>query len=159
MTKSDIGDYLEQTLENRESHYAIMVMRNAEAVPPTKMGWFHEFDRQRLCVVLSEEPDADPDWRFLRFAYNWARARVAQAQVDEIDDVDLDVVNDELQALEDRLEDFETIRNSARTITEEANDIVSQVNKLELRIDDHFRELKRELGVTDSPTDSSEAES
>jgi hypothetical protein len=36
MSKSDIGEYLEKTLQNREVAYVMMVMRNAGAVPATK---------------------------------------------------------------------------------------------------------------------------
>lgn len=146
MSKSDIGEYLENTLQNREADYAIMVMRNADAVPTTKMGWFHEFDRERLCVVLSEGPDADVEWRFLAFAYNWARARVAQSQADT-EDIDGDAINQELEVIEEQISSFESIQNTARTIREDAKDIIDDLDKAERTIMQRLGEVKSELGV------------
>jgi hypothetical protein len=146
MSKDKIGEYLEKTLQNREADHAMIVMRNAGAVPTTKMGWFHEFDQQRLCVVLSEDPDAEIEWRFLRFAYNWARARVARTTADA-DDVDGELIHQELQELEDRIDDFESIMNTARTIQSNAKDIEDELNGMERAIMRRLHRVKREVGV------------
>lgn len=147
MSQSDIGEYLSETLQNREADYAIMVMRNADAVPTTKMGWFHEFDRHRLCVVLSEGADEDVEWRFLRFAYNWSRARVAQSNLDVDDEIDVNSINEELESLRDRINDFDTIRNHAATISNEAQDITKRADELERKIHNRLEEIKCELSV------------
>jgi hypothetical protein len=146
MSKDDIGEYLEETLQNREADYAMMVMRNLGAVPHTKIGWFHEFDRQRLCVVLSEGPDADVEWRFLRFAYNWARVRVAHANPDA-DDVDAEVLDQELAEVEERIDDFESIMNTARTIQKEAKSIEDELHGMERSIMRRLHRVKREVGI------------
>jgi hypothetical protein len=146
LSKRNIGKYLEETLQNREADYAIMVMRNAGAVPTTKMGWFHEFDQQRLCVVLSEGPDAEIEWRFLRFAYNWARARVAHANADA-EDVDGELIYQELEELEDRIDEFESIRNTARTIQDKAKDIEDDLNGMERAIMRRLHRVRREVGI------------
>ena len=147
MSQGAIGEYLTETLKNREADYAIMVMRNAEAVPTTKMGWFHEFDLNRLCVVLSEGPDEDVEWQFLRFAYNWSRARVAQSNLEVDDEIDANSINEELESLRDQIDNFETIRNHAETITDEAQDITKQANKLERKIHGRLEDIKREISV------------
>lgn len=146
MSKSNIGEYLENTLQNREADYAIMVMRNTDGVPTTKMGWFHEFDRERLCVVLSEDPDTDIEWRFLAFAYNWARARVAQSQADT-DDIDGDAINQELEVIEEQISNFESVQNTARTIRDNAKDIIDDLDEAERTIMQRLGEVKSELGV------------
>lgn len=149
MSKDDIGEYLLDTLENREADHAIMLMRSAEAVPTTKMGWFHEFDRERLCIVLAEDEETEPDWRFLRFAYNWARARAAQQRASGAD-VDATIIDEELNAVEERIEDFESIRNDAETIRNRALDIEETANNIQLKIDGRLRDIQAELGVSDS---------
>jgi hypothetical protein len=146
MSKDEIGDYLEEVLQNREADYAIMVMRNADAVPISKMGWFHEYDRRRLCIVLSTGPDDDPEWRFLRFAYSWARARVAQSRAGS-DNVDSDAINQELEALADRIDEFESIVNTARTIQENAKDIEDELHGMERAIVRRLHRVKAEIGA------------
>jgi len=144
MSKDKIGEYLEKTLQNREADHAIMVMRNAEAVPTTKMGWFYEYDRRRLCVVLSEGPDEPIQWEFLRYAYNWARTRVEQAQA-SIDETGADEINSELEEIEERIGDFESMRNSARTIREEASDLEDALDAMDRAIMRRLHRAKKEL--------------
>lgn len=146
MSKPKIGEDLDQTLQNREADYAIMVMRNVDGVPTTKMGWFHEFDRQRLCVVLSDGPEADVEWRFLAYAYNWARARIAQSQANAAE-IDGDVINQELEVIETQINHFESIQNTARTIREDAKDIIDDLDDAERTIMNRLNEVKAELGV------------
>lgn len=146
MSKDRIGEYLEETVQNREADYAIMVMRSAGAVPTTKMGWFHEFDRQRLCVVLSDGSDADVEWRFVHFAYNWARTRVAHANTVD-DEVDGEVIDQELQELEDRIDDFESVMNTARTIQTNAKDIEDDLKGMERAIMRRLHRVKSEVGI------------
>lgn len=146
MSKPKISDQLDQTLQNREADYAIMVMRNVDGVPTTKMGWFHEFDRERLCVVLSDGPKADIEWRFLAYAYNWARARIAQSQ-SAADEVDGDAINQELEVIESQISHFESIKNTARTIRQDAKEIIDDLDDAERKIMSRLSEVKTELGV------------
>jgi hypothetical protein len=150
MPKDDIAEYLEESLENREADYALMVMRNIDAVPKTKMGWFHEFDQERACVVLSEGVDHDPEWRLLRFAYNWARTRTAQAHAEADDEADGDVIAEELDLIEERIDDFGQIRSSAETIRDEARSIESNLADIESEVIRRIQSVRSEFTVTNA---------
>jgi hypothetical protein len=59
-TEPKIRDQLDRALENRSADVAIFVSE-CESYVPNKVGYFKEFDKQRLAVCLSENEDDDLD--------------------------------------------------------------------------------------------------
>lgn len=145
---TEIDSYLAETLENREADYAVMVLRNTDA-PPNKLGWFHEFDRQRLSIVLTDSVDDEPDWRLLRFSLNWARTRVAQARAGEFSEYNEEAIEDDLNEVRDLIDDFEEIRGSARSIHSQASDIEEQAQSMERRMRTRLAAVQAELGIAE----------
>jgi hypothetical protein len=77
----DIKEDLADAVENRYADYGIIVFE-CESYIPNKVGYFHEFDSERLSVALSETEDDDVEPGFLRIGFNWAATRAVQGYVD-----------------------------------------------------------------------------
>jgi hypothetical protein len=68
-SESKIRDQLNRALENRSADVAIFVSE-CESYLPNKLGYFQEFDKQRLSVCLSEDEDDHIDKGFLQIGLN-----------------------------------------------------------------------------------------
>lgn len=56
---------LPPTIENRDADYGIIVFE-CESYMPDEVGYFHEFNSERLSIALSEDEDDDIEPGFLR---------------------------------------------------------------------------------------------
>ncbi len=58
------------------------IVFECESYIPNKVGYFHEFNSERLSVALKETKDDDVEPGFLLIAYNWSWTRAVQGYVD-----------------------------------------------------------------------------
>lgn len=143
-TQPKIKDELEAAIENRDADYGIIVFE-AESQVPDKVGYFHEFDTDRLSVAVSGEEEDDPEPGYLRIAFNWARTRAVQAHVDTGTDLDPEAIQTEVSEVEAEIDRFSTIRKKTTSIKNTANDIDEQLDGIENEVKTRLTDIRTEL--------------
>lgn len=147
-TQPKIKDELDHAIENRDADYGIIVFE-AESQVPNKVGYFHEFDTDRLSVALSDDED-DIEPGYLRIAFNWARTRLIQASVDSDASLDPEVVQSGIEEVESEIDAFSTIRSKTTKIRDRANEIDSELDEMETQIKAQLTEIRTEIRTADS---------
>jgi hypothetical protein len=128
----------------RDADYGIIVFA-AESQVPDKVGYFHEFDNDRLSVALSTEEEEDPDPGYLRIAFNWARTRVVQMYIDTDSGLDPEAIQTEVGEIEAEIDRFSTIKKKTTSIRHTANDIDSELEEIESEVKSRLTDIRTEI--------------
>jgi len=150
-TQPKIKNELEEAIENRDADYGIIVFE-AESQVPNKVGYFHEFDNDRLAVALSGDEEDDPEPGYLRIAFSWARTRAIQAHVDTGATLDPEAIQTEVNELEAEVDRFSTIRKKTTSIKKTANEIDEELDGIETEIKTRLTDIRTELRNGDEST-------
>jgi hypothetical protein len=148
-SQPDIKEELEDAIENRDADYGIIVFE-AESQVPDKVGYFHEFDNDRLSVALSDEEEEDPEPGYLRIAFSWARTRAVQMYVDTGTELDPEAIQTEVSELEDEIDKFSTIRKKTTSIKKTANEIDEELDEIEGEVKSRLTDIRAELRSEES---------
>ena len=143
-SQPDIKEELEDAIENRDADYGIIVFE-AESQVPDKVGYFHEFDTDRLAVALSSDEEEDPEPGYLRIAFSWARTRAIQMYVDTGTELDPEAIQTEVSELEDEIDQFSTIRKKTTSIKKTANEIDEELEEIEGEVKSRLTDIRAEL--------------
>lgn len=145
-----IKEELADAIENRDADYAIMVFE-CESYVPDKVGYFQEFDDDRLSVALCADQDDEIEPGFLRIAVNWARARAIRSYVDAGTDLDPEAVQTNIGEIEDAIDRFRRVRTKTTNIREAANEIDEELRGIQNDVEDRVGAVRAELkGAGDS---------
>ncbi|MFB6202655.1 MAG: hypothetical protein ABEI98_11690 [Halorhabdus sp.] len=139
-----IKEQLDQALENRDADIAVFVSE-CESYVPDKVGYFKEFDKQRLAVCLSEDEDDDLDAGFLQIALNWARMRAVEKYVDTGAELDTEVIQARVESARDRVEQVSSLKKKCRSITDTAQAIRSELDELRDDVTEDLNQIIAEL--------------
>ncbi len=149
-TQPKIKEELADTIENRDADYAIIVFE-CESYVPDKVGYFQEFDDDRLSVALSEDEEDEIEPGFLRIAVNWARARAVQSYVDAGSELDPETIQNDVSEIEDAIGQFSRIRTKTTNIREAANEIDEELRDIQNEVENRVSQVRAELqGASDS---------
>ena len=141
----DIQEELDRAIENRDADYGIIVFECEEYVPD-KVGYFHEFETDRLTVALSEEEEeGELEPGFLRIAFNWAKTRAVQNYASTESETDLEVVQTNVGQVEDKIGQFSAIRSKTTSIKKTANGIDEELEEIETEIKERLTAIRTEL--------------
>ena len=143
-TQPRIKKELENAIENRDADYGIIVFE-AESQVPDKVGYFHEFDNDRLAVALSADEEEEPEPGYLRIAFSWARTRAIQMYVDTGTELDPEAIQTEVGELEDEIDQFSTIRKKTTSIKNTANEIDEELDEIEGEVKSRLADIRAEL--------------
>jgi predicted nuclease with TOPRIM domain len=143
-TEPKIRDQLDRALENRSADVAIFVSE-CETYVPNKVGYFKEFDKQRLAVCLSEEPDDELDRGFLQVGLNWARMRAMEEYVDTGADLDPEEVQGRVENVRNRVGQVSSIKRKCGEITDMAENVKSELDELRDDVTDELNQITAEL--------------
>jgi|AntDeeMinimDraft_4_1070355.scaffolds.fasta_scaffold00855_7 hypothetical protein len=144
--KAELGE----ALENRDAEYAVMVFE-CESYIPDKVGYFQEYDDDRLSVAMSADDDDDIEPGFLSIAVNWARTRAVQSYVDAGSALDPESIQTDVGEIEDAVGQFSRIRTKTTTIRETANEIDEELRDIQNEVDTRVDKVRTELqGASDS---------
>ncbi|MEZ3116029.1 restriction endonuclease [Halobaculum sp. MBLA0147] len=144
-TQPDIQEELGRAIENRDADYGIIVFECEEYVP-NKVGYFHEFETDRLVVTLSEDEEEDEvEPGFLRIAFNWAKTRAVQNYASADSGTDLEVIQANIGQVEDKIGQFSTIRSKTTSIKKTANEIDEELEEIETEIGERLTAIRTEL--------------
>ena len=139
-----IRDQLDRALENRSADVAIFVSK-CESYLPNKLGYFQEFDKQRLSVCLSEDDDDDLDRGFLQIGLNWARMRAIEEHVDTGTRLDSEAVQAQVENVRQRVEQVSEVKKKCSSITDTAKQIESELDKLRDDVTNNLNQITAEL--------------
>jgi len=139
-----IRDQLNRALENRSADVAIFVSES-ESYVPNKVGYFQEFDKQRLAVCLSEDDDDDLDRGFLQVGLNWARMRAIEERVDTGTSLDPETVQARVENVRQRVEQVSEVKKKCSSITDTAEQIKSELDELRDDVTDDLNQITAEL--------------
>lgn len=140
----DIKEELADAVENRYADYGIIVFE-CESYIPNKVGYFHEFDSERLSVALSETEDDDVEPGFLRIGFNWAATRAVQGYVDAGETFDPEVVQESVGEVKDAIDRFSTIRRETTSIRGTANEIDEELEEIEGDVKSELTDIRTEI--------------
>jgi hypothetical protein len=143
-TQPRIKDELEEAIENRDADYGIIVFE-CESYIPNKVGYFHEFDSERLCVALCEDEDDEVEPGYLRIAYNWASTRAVQGYADAGTAFDPETVQDAVRDVRDAIDRFSTIRRKTTSIRETAKEIDKELDEIEGDVKSDLTDIRTEI--------------
>lgn len=143
-TQPKIKKELEDAIENRDADYGLIVFE-AESQVPNKVGYFHEFDNDRLAVALSKDEEEEPEPGYLRIAFSWARTRAIQAHVDTGTDLDPEAIQTEVSEIEAEIDRFSTIKKKTTSIKKTANEIDEQLENIETEVKTRLTDIRTEL--------------
>lgn len=147
-SQRDIKHELADAVENRDADYGIIVFE-CESYIPNKVGYFHEFDSERLSVALKETEDDDVEPGFLRIAYNWARTRAVQGYVDSGTAFDPEVIQNAVSEVSDSIDRFSTIRKKTTSIRKTANEIDEELEEIEGEVKSELADIRTEIQTTE----------
>lgn len=143
-SQRDIKEELADAVENRDADYGIVVFE-CESYIPDKVGYFHEFDSERLSVALKETEDDDVEPGFLRIAYNWARTRAVQGYVDSGTAFDPEAIQNAVSEVSDSIGRFSTIRKKTTSIRKTANEIDEELEEIEGEVKSELADIRTEI--------------
>jgi hypothetical protein len=110
-----------------------------------KVGYFHEFDSERLSVALKETEDDDVEPGFLRIAYNWARTRAIQGYVDVGTAFDPEAIQNAVSEVSDSIDRFSTVRKKTTSIRKTANEIDEELEEIEGEVKSELADIRAEI--------------
>jgi hypothetical protein len=139
-----IEGQLDRALENRDADIAVFVSE-CESYVPDKIGYFKEFDKQRLAVCLSQDEDDDLDAGFLQIALNWARMRAVEDYVDTGTELDTEVIQARVESVRERVEQVSTVKKKCRSISDTAQAIRSDLDELRDDVTEDLNQIIAEL--------------
>jgi len=143
-SQPDIKEELAKAIENRDADYGIMVFE-CEAYIPDKVGYFHEFDTERLCVALKETIEDDIEQGFLRIAFNWAQTRSIQGYVDSGTAFDPEQIQNAVGNVGDSIDRFSTLRKKTTSIRKTANEIDQELEEIEGEVKSELADIRAEI--------------
>lgn len=143
-TQPKIKNELDDALDNRAADVAIFVSE-CESYIPEKVGYFQEFDKNRLAVSLSQDEDDQIDAGFLRVAVNWARMRAIEDYVDTNASIDTEAVQARVENIRDRVEQVSDIKKKCSSIEDTAETVKSKLDELRDDVTDDLNKITAEL--------------
>lgn len=143
-SQPDIKDQLDRALENRSADVAVFVSE-CESYVPNKVGYFQEFDKQRLAVCLSENEDDELDIGFLQVALNWGRMRALEEYVDSGTEIDPEVIQVRVENVHDRVKQVSEVKKKCSSITKSAEAIKTELDELRDDVTDELNQITAEL--------------
>ncbi|WP_435078832.1 hypothetical protein [Halococcus sp. AFM35] len=143
-SQRDIKEEIADAVENRNADYGIIVFE-CESYIPDKVGYFHEFDPERLSIAISETEDTNVEPGFFRIGYNWAKTRTVQGYIDTGTAFDPEAVQNAVGEVSDSIDRFSMIRKKTTSIRKTANEIDEELEEIEGEVKSELAEIRTEI--------------
>lgn len=143
ISTTQIQKTLEESIENRDASYGILVIKSVESLPKS-IGWFQEIgDNMLVCALSSNQKEDDAlHSEILLIAYKWARLRLMLQSFKE-SKVDSKFIQDKITKIQRKISELKTIKTQCTNI-ETASDKIRTISK---NLEDTIgRELSEILG-------------
>ena len=143
-SQREIKEALNDAIENRDADYGIIVFE-CESYVPNKVGYFHEFDDERLSIALSQDEDDDIDPAFLRIGFNWARTRAIQNHIDSDSALEPERIRTDVNEISDSIDRFSTIRTKSTRIKGITGEIDTELESIENDVKSRIADIRMEI--------------
>ena len=147
-SQRDIKEELSAAIENRNADYGIIVFE-CESYIPNKVGYFHEFDDERLTISLSQNEEDEIDPAFLSIGFNWARTRVIQKHADADSTLDPERIQTAVTEITDSIGRFSTIRRKSTRIKGITDEIDTELSSIESDIKSRLADIRMEIQASE----------
>jgi len=121
ISANEIRKILDESIENREASYGILVAKSVEAFPKS-IGWFQEIGNDKLVVALGSDSGEPFHDELLLIAYKWARAKVNSQNLEE-KHVDAKLIESKIETIKQKIQKFRTIKTECNNIEKASNSI------------------------------------
>ena len=149
LTLPVIRKLLEESMKNRRADYGVLVSRNRDALPK-EVGWFNEYDGNKLVCALSENDGEEENVWVLTTACRWARLRMTSDSDGDLD-IDPDVITKGINKIEASLKRMQRVTTKCSSISKAAGEIEElmkeEKGKIKDEIDSILHSLKRQGGL------------
>jgi hypothetical protein len=140
----EIESEMEEAIKNRRASYGLFVARSIENVP-NHVGWFNEYNKNQLVVVLSDGEDEALADEILQIGYKWARMRALEQEALHSDEFDANAIREEIDAAERALKSFQTIKRKSTTIQNTAEEISEEADGIKADLEGRLEAIADEL--------------
>lgn len=141
-----IRQQLDEAMENRRADYGVLVSRNRDVLPK-EVGWFNEYDKNKLVCAVSDTDDDDENMWVLATAYRWARFRI-MSDVRNSLGIDPDTITKSINEIKASIKRMQTVTTKCKSInkaTEEIERVMkNEKRKIEVEIDGILYSLKHQ---------------
>ena len=129
-----INNLLDEALKNRGASYAILIMKNVEALP-NSIGWFNEISSDRLVCALTSEKFSDETIHdeLLLIAYKWAKSKLLLETAKE-QQINAVVISDSIKIIKENIKELGKIKTGCQNIRNANDGIDKIVQNLEREI-------------------------
>ena len=147
ITLPKIKQQLDGAMKNRRADYGVLVSRN-RSVLPKEVGWFNEYDGNKLVCALSENDDGEENMWVIAMAYRWARLRMTSNDGKE-SDINSDIITKGINEIKASLAKMQAVTTKCGNINKATGEIVElmkeEKRKIENEIDEILHSLKRQV--------------
>lgn len=132
----EIRRELNKALENRRADYGVLVSRNRDALPK-EVGWFNEYDGNKLVCAVSDTDDDEENMWVLTTAYRWARLRIT-SDSDSALDIDPDAITKGINEIKASLRRMQSVTTQCKNIGKATDKIEEMMKNEEKKIQDEI---------------------
>ena len=140
-----IKKQLNEAMTNRGADYAVLVSRNMSALP-REVGWFNEYDGNKLICALAETADDDENMWILNMAYRWSRIRVISDGEKELG-IDPKVIKQGVNEIKNSLKRIAKINAQCKIIRKSTDTIETTINDENKKIQDMIDDIIHSMNV------------
>ena len=146
MSLPAITKELNGVMETRDADYGVLISRNRTMLN-NKIGWFNEYDNNKLVCALAETDDDEEKTWVIEVAYKWARQRVKSASDSQID-VDPELIKQNVNGIEASMVQINKIKAQCKNVKDAADEIEGIVRKEERIIGDKIKDILSSMDST-----------
>ena len=143
LTLPGIRRLLDGSMKNRRADYGVLVSRNRDVLPK-EVGWFNEYDGNKLVCALSENDGEEENVWVLTTAYRWARLRMTSDSDGDLE-IDPDVITKGISEIEASLRRMQTVTTKCKSISKAAGEIEELMKEEKQKIKDEIGSILHSL--------------
>lgn len=132
----EIRRLLNEAMQNRRADYGVLVSRNRDALPK-EVGWFNEYDGNKLVCAVSDTDDDEENMWVLATAYRWVRLRIASDN-DRVLGVDPHAITKGINEIEASLKRMQTVTTRCKSISKATREIEELMEDEKRKIGDEI---------------------
>jgi len=147
LTQPKIQKILDESLENREASYAIMIVKRVECLPQS-IGCWHEFGNTKLVIALGRVDDESLNDELILIATKWARSRV---MIEELKNkqVDAEFLESKIDSIGQEIKQLGKVKTECSNIKKSSENIRDIAETLKDKIENDLISMNMSLQKED----------
>jgi len=147
LTLPKIQTILDESLENRQASYAIMIVKRLDCLPQS-IGWWQEFGNTKLVCALGKGDDETLHDELILIATKWARSRI---MIEELKNkqVDAEFLESKIDSIGQDIKRLGKVKTECGNIKKSSENIREIAETLKDDIDDALTSMNMSLQKED----------